>query len=178
MKTIMIQFHSTVEELLEFVEVVETDFDLSVTVMIMKPFSLKEFNRELDMGALRGAIETSDVNLILTNGKASLGASTQNQFLDLNPGSIVINIGKLSSGVLHESGLAFMSDDELKIKIANKVAAKLKKITNAGAIAVNPVTGAEAKIRSHRYTEGAKAKYEEGVKIVPIAGNNIFKLLD
>lgn len=107
-----------------------------------------------------------------------MDATSPNNFYDLNQGTIGLHIGRLTEQGLKESALAFMSDDKDKVAIANKVASKLKKLTKAGAIAVNPVNGAEANARSHRYTSGAKALYDEGIKILPVAGNSFFKFSD
>lgn len=175
MKKIMIQFHATLEELIEYLNSVNTEFGLIMTMMALRPFALK---------AIEGALSVSDfeldsdVRLILTKGKPNAYASSPNNFYDLNPGAVDLDVGRLTEQGLKESALAFMSDDEEKIAIANKLASRLKKITKAGAIAVNPVNGAEANSRSHRYTEGAKAMYDEGIKILPVAGSVFFKLPD
>jgi len=107
-----------------------------------------------------------------------MDATSPNNFYDLNQGTIGLHIGRLSEQGLKESALAFMSDDKEKAAIATKVASKLKRLTKAGAIVVNPINGAEANARSHRYTSGAKALYDDGVKILRVAGNSFFKLFD
>jgi len=71
----------------------------------------------------------------------SVDASSPNNFYDLNQGTIGLHIGRLTEQGLKESALAFMSDDKEKAAIANKVASRLKNLTKAGAIAVNPVNG-------------------------------------
>lgn len=175
MKKIMIQFHSTLEELVEYLNSVSSELGLFITVMVLRPFALREIDGELSVEELN---VDGDIRIIFTVQKPSMDASSPNNFYDLNQGAIGLHIGRLTEQGLKESTLAFMSDDKEKAAIANKVASKLKKLTKAGAIAVNPVNGAEASARSHRYTEGAKALYHEGVKILPIAGNSFFKLSD
>jgi len=171
----MIQFHSTLEELTEFINSVSSEFKLFVTVMVLRPFSLKEIDVEMAVETLSS---DGDIHIIFTAQKPTMDASSPNAFYDLNQGTIGLYIGRLTDQGLKESGLAFMSDDKEKTAIANKVASRLKKITKAGAIAVNPVNGAEASFRSHRFTAGAKALHDEGVKILPVAGNSIFRLID
>ncbi len=175
MKKIMIQFHSTLEELVGYINSVSPEFGLIVTVMVLRPFALKEIDGELSVEELN--VE-GDIRIILTDQKPAMDASSPNNFYDLNQGTIGLHIGRLTKQGLKESALGFMSDDKEKAAIANKVASRLKKLTKAGAIAVNPVSGAEANARSHRYTEGAKAMYNDGVKILPLAGNCYFKLAD
>lgn len=175
MKKIMIQFHATLDELVDYVNRISSELGLFVTVMALKPFSLREVDGELCVNTM--SID-GDVRIIFTTQKPSTDASTPNCFYDQNPGTIGLHIGRMTEQGLKESSLAFMSDDNEKIAIANKAASKLKKITKSGVIAVNPVNGGEANIRSHRYTEGAKDLYDEGVKILPLAGNSILKLSD
>jgi len=178
MKSIMIQFHATLEELVEYLNSMSSNFGLIITMMTFKPFALKQVEGHISISDFLLEGENADVRLMLSKGKLDLDASSPNNFLDINTGTVVFDIGRLLEGGLHESALAFMSDDKDKIAIANKLATKLKKMTKAGVIAVNPVSGAEAKIRSHRYTVGAKAQYEEGIKILPAAGNSFLKLSD
>lgn len=173
MKKIMIQFHATIEELVEYVNIVRSEFELVVTLMILRPFAIREIEGDLSVEDLN---VDSDIRIIFTSWVPSLGASSPNNFYDLNPGTIGLHIGQLTEQRLKESALAFISDDEEKAAIANKLASRLKKITKAGAIAVNPINGAESNARSHRYTAGAKAMYDNGIKILPVAGNSFFKL--
>lgn len=173
MKKIMIPFHATLEELVEYVNSISSEFDLAITLLVLRPFSVMEAGHELSTQDL--SID-GDTRIILTNGKPSLDASSPNNFYDLNPGTIGLHIGRLTEEGLNESALVFMSDDKERAAIANKISARLKKITKAGAIVVNPVNATEANARSHRYTEGAKELYDDGVKILPVAGNSFFRL--
>ncbi len=156
MKSISIQFHATTEELLSFIVTISSEFSLIITMMTLKPFKLEIVEGELTLSDLASKLEEGDLRLILNVSSPDVRSTSPNSFLDKNPGSIVLDIGDLSDLGLKESSLSFMSDEKTKISIANRVASRLKKITKSGAIAVNPINGAEAKIRSHRYTEGAK----------------------
>ncbi len=178
MKSITIQFHATVEELIEFVNLTATKIGLSVTLITRKPFSLKNMQREIILNDLIPKLDRFNVQIALTIGEANLTASSASKFLDLNPGCVEIEVGFLSDLGLYESGFLFTSDDIDKIVIANKITAQLKNATKAGVIAVNPASGATAKMRSFRYTKGAKALFDQGVKILPIAGNSILQLPD
>ena len=170
----MIQFHATLDELTQFVNSISSKLGLFITLMGLRPFVLKEVNEELCVETLID----SDIRIILTMQKPSLDASSPNNFYDLNPGTIGLHIGQMTKQGLKESSLAFMSNDKEKAAIANKVASGLKKITKAGAIVVNPLNGAKANARSHRYTEGAKDLHDKGMKILPLAGNSFYKLSD
>jgi hypothetical protein len=175
LKKIMIQFHATSEELVEYLNSVSNELDLIMTVMPLRPFSLKRID---DLLSLQNIDVNSDIRVILTKDELHVGATSPNNFYDLNPGTIGLDIGRLTERGLEESALTFMSDDADKIAIANKVASKLKKITKAGVVAINPNTGKQAKVRTHRYTADAKKLYDEGVKIVPLGGFILFKLIE
>lgn len=178
MNSVLIQFHSTVEELVEFVQSVSSDFGLVIVLMTLKPFRVEEVSGELDLLKIQEALINTDVRLVLLSESASMGASNSDEFLKKNSGSIEFDVGRSTDNSLNESALSFMSDDEAAYSIAKKIATRLKKITKAGVIAVNPDSGAEAKIRTHRYTKGAKLKYDEGFKILPVAGKSLLKLPD
>ncbi|PWK52946.1 hypothetical protein [Pleionea mediterranea] len=175
MKKIMIQFHATLEELVEYVNSISSELGLVMTLMVLSPFSVRKLGGELSVDDLN---IDGNIRIIFTSQKPSMDASSPNNFYDLNPGTIGLHIGRLTEKGLKESVLAFMSDDKEKAAMANKIASRLKKKTKAGAIAVNPVNGVEASARSHRYTQGAKSMYDDGVKILPVAGNSFFKLPD
>lgn len=178
MKSISIQFHATIEELVQFVETASADLGLPVTMMVLQPFSLKSVDGKIDIDELLALLEDSFVEFVLSADEVNENATSTLNFADHNPGRIYVQIGQSTPGSLQQSALMFMSDDEDKIRTANRVASRLKKMTKAGMIAVNPDTGAEAKIRIFRYTDGAKAKYDEGIKLLPVAGKSILKIPD
>lgn len=175
MKKIVIQFHASPEELVEYINSVSSELGLVVTMMILKPFKLKEIEGQLSVGDL---MLDGDIRIIFTKEKPNIAVASPNNFYDLNPGVVHVDIGRLTTENLKESALSFMSDDKEKIDIANKLASRLKKITKAGVIAVSSISGAEANVRSHRYTKGAKSMYDLGINMLPIAGNSFYKLLD
>ena len=173
MKKITIQFHATLEEIVQFASSTCNELGLYLTKMTTKPFNVSDVSSNLD-------IECNDrsaaLRLIFTKGKPALEVSSPNNFYDLNTDSIGLNVGLISERGLTESSLAFMSNDDEAINIAKKVASRLKKITYAGAIVVNALNGAEGKASSHRYTKAAKTMYDKGVKMRPLAGDVYFKL--
>lgn len=169
----MIQYHATLEEIVQFSNSIQTESKCIVTLMSLKPFKLSEVSGDL---SINNKCFENDVRIIFTQSKLLNHATSPNHFYDLNPGVIDIDVGYLTENGLRESLFSFMSDEQDKIDFANILTKKLKKITKAGIIAVNPVSGAEAKVRSHRYTSGAKSMYDQGVKIIPLGGGLFYKL--
>ena len=176
MYSVLVQFHSTVEELVEFVQFTSSTFDLATVLLILKPFEVEVVSGGLKLLEVKEVLQSSDVRLVLLRESVDVSALNPDDFLKKNPDSIEFDVGRSIDKTLEESALSFMSNSEDAYSIAKKIASKLKKITKAGVIAVNPESGDEAKIRNHRYTKGAKLMYDEGFKILPVAGNNFLKL--
>jgi len=164
MKKIMIQFHATLEELVEYMNFASSELGLVMTMMRLKPFTLTE------------ACTKFFIRIIFTKENPNIDVGSPNDFYDSNLGTVGLHIGLMTEHSLNESALAFMSDEKEKIAVANKLVSRLKKITKSGATAVNPKNGAEVNVRSHRYTDGAKLIYDQGLKILPAAGNSLYKL--
>ena len=160
---IMMQFHAMPEEIVDYVKATSAKLNLAMTLMSFRPFALREITGELSVDDF--LLDDADICMMLTHGKPNLSVNSAQQFYQLNPGAMSLNIGRLSEKGLQESGLSFVSQDQDKIAIAKAVAATLKQITKAGVVAVNPRSGAEAQFCAHRYTDGAKIEYEQGIKI-------------
>lgn len=178
MKKISIQFHATPEELFDFLNSLRNVLEFSLGVIGWNPFSLMLVNRDVDFNFKDlTIIERKDfLRIVMSSKESLLHANSENHFYDKNPGCVTIDIGDLTVNSLKESVLSFMSSNEEEILFASKIASNLKKHTSVGAVAVNPDTGAEAKIGAHRYTQGAKYLYDCGVKMLPMAGKAYLKL--
>lgn len=163
----MIQFHSNINELVEFLNLVSFELDLRIVIMSFNPFNLKEKENLITLDDLDGL---SMIRIVLFKDRMNLNAKSPNEFYELNSGTINLDVGKKNLNGLEESALGFKSEDNEKIVIANRVASMLKKITKSGVIAVNPETADESIVKSHRYTKGAKEMYIEGVKLLTIGG--------
>lgn len=175
MADVLVQFHSTVEELSVFLSRVIADVPVHVTAFRFSPFRAES----VDAASLDATIRDASVSrLVLTLETPAIAARTEGEFLDKNPGSLVIEIGRLSADGLRESCLSARTEDEEAIRTWREVAGKLRKSTRAGAVAVNPMTGATSFLRNHRFTAGAKALDEHGVVIRPVAGSAVLRLGD
>lgn len=174
MKSMTVQFHATSDEISGFINSLCSSDDLNLVFMVLHPFSVAILRGEIHAEFLDK--HEGDVRFYLMLDDPDLDVGSVSEFLDHNHGAVALEVGRLSGGILQESSVSFMSDELGKYNFAKKIVSKLKKITKAGAVAVNPITGAEANIRSHRFTKGAKEKFDQGVRIVPVAGNSFFKL--
>lgn len=123
MKKIMLQFHATLEELVEYINSVNSEFGLFMVMMVARPFIVKLVNGKMSVNDLK---IDGDIRIIFLEEKPNVSASSQNEFYDFNLGSIGLHIGRLTEEGMKESALAFMSDDKDKTAMANKIASRLK----------------------------------------------------
>jgi len=173
MADLLIQFHALPEELLQFLRGIVSDFDTHTVAFRFHPFSASE----IDQGDLdRVFSDPSFRRLALTLLPPVLPASSGNQFADQNRDGLFVDIGRLTDKGLTESCLAARTDQDQALKIWKQVARRLKSATMQGAVAVNSQTGATSRLPHHRYTEGAKRSYEQGVPILPVAGTSKLRL--
>lgn len=177
MKKVLLQFHATPEELILFLEGLRQEISFSTGFMKSNPFEVKLFYKS-DAVDFRKMIEADKgCRVILSISETLCSAESANRFFDSNQDCLVLDVGQHSFSVLAESALSGFVEDTLALGFASNVVARLKKITKAGVIAVNPNNGAEVNIKNHRYTDGAKILYENGCRISPIAGKAYLKII-
>jgi hypothetical protein len=171
-----IQFHSTLEESIEFVNSVSDDLSLFVAIVNMLPIFKIKAVAELSIADF----EENDVDtwIVFSQSNSILSCESVNQFNELNSTLISLRIGSQKRYELKESFLSFMSDDREAYQVAKKIAGHLKNRTKPGVVAFNPLNGAEVKLNTHRYSKGAKAMYLQGIKLLPLAGNSLLKIPD
>ena len=95
--------------------------------------------------------------------------------MNRNPASLVIDIGRFSADKLGESLMsAFGADGDFHLW--KRLAAELKKRTEAGMWAHNPATGAKHFYPRHRYTVRAAETAKTGVELAAAAGWNVYSV--
>jgi hypothetical protein len=176
MKSVSLQFHALPEELPGLF----LDLFLNEAVYVTAAFEHSLSKRELEF---RKWAETPAE--ILGNGlqaicfsldPLNLLAPNLYQFRLLNPNALTLVIGELSESGLAESWVSAMTDDEVAIQLWRKAIKKLKAKMLSGAIAIDPVTGATAPMKWHKFTQLAQHRFDKGLKLLPVAGNAIIKL--
>lgn len=176
MADISIQFHGLQEELLLFVRRCMEISDLRVVAISQFPFRAQEvFVKDLH----EVFSDLSTVRELAFSLKAPvLNVEDELEFGGKNSGCLYLAIGRENSRGLNESWLACRTKNAKSLKVWKQLAKILKKMTEKGAIATNPKTGARAKIASHRFTRGAKELELKGVPILPVAGTALLQLGD
>ena len=173
MPSISIQFHALPDEL----EAMTFDwcqkFELKMAAQKFSPFEIHLIGAN-DLGEVFK--DTSFRRLAFSTNKF-FGAGRNNyDFLNKNPECLTLDIGRLGTEWLEESRLSCSCSDKSVYLVWQRIARSLKKETQAGARAVNPVTKTSSVARNHRFTIGAKESFDAGVQIRPMAGSCYFEL--
>jgi hypothetical protein len=168
-----VQFYALPEEVLRFLLRQIDDFSLHVATIRHFPYEVVK----IDKAALGGAFADPSVwGLMLTVDLPKIPATGRNDLLDNNPDALLLDIGRRSEKGLTESWMTVRASAPEAVAVWSKVVRRLKAMTRVGATAINPKTGATARARNQRYTDGAKALNDEGVTMLPMAGGAILKL--
>ncbi len=173
MKSIIVQFYASQNEIYKFANDVIEEFGIYISVMSGRNPRTSTYREKIpeDEQQYGGGI-----SLLITKSPPVVGADTPRKFLADNDGAIVLRIGEQSEEVLRESTLSFSSDNAAAYEVAKNIAKALKKMTTAGVTVVNPSSKEEVFSKSLRYSNGARTLFERGVIIQPLAGTNIVRL--
>lgn len=177
MSSMSIQFHATCAELADFLSNIGHQFPLYTVLLSLSPFSVKS----LDIDQIRDSVlnsceELHQKSIVFFISSPNCKAERQMEFLDLNDGGIIFDIGRLTEYGLEQSIMSIKTDDNQAFSLAKKISLLLKKITKSGVTAFNSSTDESAIIKSFRYTKGAYELQQNGIRILPFAGGNYLKL--
>lgn len=106
-------------------------------------------------------------------------AAPETEAMDIlyaNPGALVLDVRIETADELRSSRLSCKDPDARVLKIWQLANRALKRMTSAGATAVNPDTGAEGWDRNQRFTAGAEAFWQRGGTLRPFAGTNVYRV--
>jgi len=164
---ISIQFHALPDELAALAETMAGELGLHAVCVKFFPFAVAEVPRDRLGETIRSG---SCGRIAFTLGPPALGATTQKDFGEANPAALILDVGAESESGLKQSWLAARTLSAPMPDAWRTFAARLRKLTEAGALAVAPEGGASTYLRNHRFTPGAKARNDEGLKMLPVAG--------
>lgn len=166
MADILIQFHALPEELEPLIREA-FEGGLHAVAFYAHPAPATQLTAERVAAALRDATLRSIAFTV--EHPMGLGGTTAS-FVAKHSDALTLDVGHRSERGLHESCLSARTGSETALKHWKRIARRLRAVTEAGATAVNPRTGATVAIPGHRFTAAAKALDQEGVPILPVAG--------
>ncbi|MBQ6696476.1 MAG: hypothetical protein IJN16_07210 [Lachnospiraceae bacterium] len=168
MKKTSVQFHATMEEIALFLEAIVNENELKTygyiyfptsQVMEITTFSAEELKKYNEVWISRTEQELSmNVKELLLN----------------RSGDLIIQLGKDDGTELGESCMGVVAEEEID-SMWKCFIKRLKKQLLKGAYVVTP-NGTKTYYPNLWYSVGAKASYEKGVIIKPIAGWNYYEL--
>ncbi|AKT42726.1 hypothetical protein [Chondromyces crocatus] len=160
MSSISIQFYAMPDENNDFVRRWMESEGLHAAAIEYHPFAVLPIARE---AADEGVQCEGGRRLVFAERPIDCSASSNTQLLDKNEGVLVLDIGRLGPFGLTESHLK-TSQSTARWR---KIAADIKKNTEAGMVGVNEQSGATAEYRSLRYTNGAATLAASGTPLRP-----------
>ena len=168
MSDISIQFYATPLEHLTFVRGIMRNFDLHAVAMRFRPFEA----REVDVADLDAYFLGSSNfhRWAFTVDAPLLPVEHELDHADKNPDHLRLQVGEFNSTHLSQSWLSCRTTNDAIFRIWREIARRLKESTKGGVTATNRDTGASSEYKSFRYTAGAKALEEKGVRILPAIG--------
>jgi hypothetical protein len=169
MADISIQFHALPEEILPVVNAFVDEIRPYVIGMRFHPFEAWLVERPQIMDVMR---DETVRRIAFLPGNPVLPVGKMTELIDRNPDVLMLEIGRRGDEGLKESWLTARTGNEAALEAWRKLAKKIRSITKTGAIAVNPSTGVTAKLKDHRFSEGAKRLEAQGVPILPAAGTS------
>jgi hypothetical protein len=176
MADISIQFHATPEENMHFVDEILRDFGTNTVAMRFFPFHLITISGEDVQGAFKAAPEYQ--RWAFTLGKPILSVAHELAFADENPDYLRLDTGRRLEKGLEQSWVSARTRDKEILAVWREIAVRLKKRTMQGVIAINPTTGETSRLRSFRFTKGARDLQSHGVAMLPFAGTALLRFED
>lgn len=171
MTTINIQFHALPEEVTTFAKQCMEDFNLYAVAMRYFPFEAVEVGVDEMVGLTDVTPPYRELTLTLT--KPLLLVKNDSDFKERTPNRVRILLEQIKPEGLRQIALSAQTDDAEVLPVWKEIASRLKKLTRAGVIALNPDTGAASPARMFRYTPGAEVTASGGIPMLPIAGGNL-----
>ncbi|NVB39635.1 hypothetical protein G6O69_17465 [Pseudenhygromyxa sp. WMMC2535] len=165
MTSSMTQFHATPGENTEFAHHIASNQAVHSTILTY-PFHAEEVSADDIESKMSGSAKT----VVFTLSPPVLEVKSGGQFFDANPGSLVLEVGRLHERQLEESSLGTTQ----VVPLWRGFISYLKRRTVAGAIGRNEQTGASASYRSHRLSPGAIDFSKKGIVLRQFIGSPIY----
>ena len=168
MKNKQIQFHATCDDLLELIKGINEKYIVYKVVLFPK-FEVTIIGKKLNKMDIREA------DMIVISKSKLKKSETYNSFIKMQDNNLIITIGKETNDKLCESSMCIWTEGEIDTDFI-KIIKDFKKQMIRGAWVLNPNYNVKKFYKNHLYTSRAQTLYENGVKICPVAGWNIYEL--
>lgn len=170
-----IAFHATKDELINIIDKCIYKYNLYIVCIKIFPEFECEMVRKEEFKEKFNS--TKNIKFIsLYNYEPNVSVKEYNDFLDTNKDGLLCYVGEQKIDSLKESYISTITDDVYTLKIWKSIIRSIKRSMIKGAWVANPYNSARKYHKDINYTVGAKKLFEEGVKILPVAGWNFYIL--
>lgn len=163
------QFHALPAEVADVVAGVMAGFGVKCIACRFFPFTVEV----IDSNRLLAMLEDRSVGrLVLTLSEPITGVASPGALYEANPGSMHLEMGRVSAEGLRESLIGFGAEHDAPrpwVELLQRLKAK----TQVGADAVSVDGSHRVHMPSHRYTAGASRLQDSGVPMLPLGGNAV-----
>ena len=169
MKKHVVQMHIIPEETIELLSSWISSTLCKVAAITFPPYVVREIQGQEVQDYV---LQEDCCTIALALGDLWTGFKSIVEFIQRHSNLIAYELGKVKGNVLEESSVtAITRDDDRDIESFMK---RVKKMTFAGALAINENSGNSVFVRSHRFSEGAMRFEERGGKLLALGGGTIF----
>lgn len=172
MAKINFQFHATREETSIFI--CDKVKENKLKVVILQTIPNFEYKVIDSLSISEGIICDAEMVLLYIN-QSIKKESNYIDFLKENSGFLFIRLGKQDNQILRESTISGTAENE-NLKLWRSIITQYKKSMHKGAWIIGGYSEVKKYYKDHRYTQGAKRMYENGVAIMDIGANNTYIL--
>lgn len=166
MRSVTLQFHATRSDICAIFLRWSEEAALTIVGETFFPEYRVTMLSAADLKGCRDSVFEGLDRVSLQRGAVDLKVGSAMEYLQKNPNGLISNIGRCQDGLLYESFLGAMNDDDESMKLWQRVRNWTKRSMPKGAWIVNDGTGARARKDSHSYTLAAKELQDAGVLMV------------
>lgn len=178
MKNARIVLHAMPEELLVHVEKwLGAGGFFAAVVGVGFPLAVRQVRTDAEFKS-DVAREGVPLRVCLARTPFDLSATTLHEFVVKNASHCVVDVGALSDKGLKESCVTISVEGADDWAFWSQIVKALKAETKAGLWAVSPHTGKRVLSKNSRYTALAARYFEEGGRLLPLAGSAFFIIGD
>lgn len=171
MKKVQIQFHADAREMIDRAVDWARTHDLSIAAEEFFPAYRAFGLLDQDVARELPSFERID-RLALKGGRFDLTATTAQQFVSMNEGSLFLSIDWPTKDGVRESALGGVTNDPELLRTWRLIINDFKRSAHRGAVIRAAFSAATSPVATHLHTVGAHELAQQGTKMLAAAGSN------
>ena len=172
MQKSILQFHALPEEVISRLNTIVSDTYVVAGIRLGPPFMIDDLSWPVPLG-------TSADRLVIGTLDFDKTATPLQTFAERNHDCLYVELPFLGTNGLIEGSIGYVVGNGSGVaKNWAAIVNKFKKTLFMGGVAINPISGGRAVMKSHRFSEGALKLQRTGTVMRPSAGNAVVMLDD